>query len=515
MTSITIYDGADTIGGNKIYLEENEKGVFLDFGMNFKKYGVFYEEFLKDRVIRGIHDLIYLDLIPKLNIYRNDLIPSDVCLSSFPTLNVEAVLLSHAHMDHFGNIGFLNKAYPIVASGISLALLKGILDTSQMKLGPDVAFFAERIEGANDKTRVVSQKKEHSKFLSRNFFCTDDFFPSLEEFLTLQSRSTKPIERGSLNNIFSLSTQFDIEAFEVDHSIYGSTAYILRGSKNIAYTGDFRLHGKRAEKSKEFINRSKEVDVLIIEGTRISRNEDDKDINVSENDVYENCLDVVKEADGLAIADFSARNLERLEIFQKIADETSRELVITSKDAYLLYALEQVDHIDRLEHILLYDKIRERNDYWESHILNTAKKELQYIDPTSINHNLEKYLICFSFFDMNNLLDIKPDKGCYVYSSSEAFEEESEYDFLRLYNWLEYFGLEPHGFNLINDNGRLKPEFIEGFHASGHASKNEIRETIQMINPDIIIPVHTENPGWFKKEFNNTFLLKNGEKLQL
>ncbi len=35
MTSITIYDGSNTIGGNKIYLEESGEGIFLDFGMNF------------------------------------------------------------------------------------------------------------------------------------------------------------------------------------------------------------------------------------------------------------------------------------------------------------------------------------------------------------------------------------------------------------------------------------------------------------------------------------------------
>jgi len=37
MTSITIYDGANTIGGNKIFIEEKGKGIFLDFGLNFKK----------------------------------------------------------------------------------------------------------------------------------------------------------------------------------------------------------------------------------------------------------------------------------------------------------------------------------------------------------------------------------------------------------------------------------------------------------------------------------------------
>ncbi len=27
--NLTIYDGAETIGGNKIYIEENGRGVFL------------------------------------------------------------------------------------------------------------------------------------------------------------------------------------------------------------------------------------------------------------------------------------------------------------------------------------------------------------------------------------------------------------------------------------------------------------------------------------------------------
>ena len=46
---ITVYDGANCIGGNKIYLSDGKDGIFLDFGKNFGKYGKFYEEFLKSR----------------------------------------------------------------------------------------------------------------------------------------------------------------------------------------------------------------------------------------------------------------------------------------------------------------------------------------------------------------------------------------------------------------------------------------------------------------------------------
>jgi len=61
MVLLTVYDGANGIGGNKIYLEQKGRGVLLDFGKNFGKYGVFYEVFLKNRDTRGIHDLMYLD----------------------------------------------------------------------------------------------------------------------------------------------------------------------------------------------------------------------------------------------------------------------------------------------------------------------------------------------------------------------------------------------------------------------------------------------------------------------
>jgi ribonuclease J len=55
MVSITVYDGATGIGGNKIFVEENGRGVFLDFGKNFGKYGQFYEEFLKSRDTRAMN----------------------------------------------------------------------------------------------------------------------------------------------------------------------------------------------------------------------------------------------------------------------------------------------------------------------------------------------------------------------------------------------------------------------------------------------------------------------------
>ena len=72
ITSLTVYDGAHGIGGNKIYLEEKGKGVFLDFGKNFGNYGFFYEEFLKNRDTRGIHYMMYLDLLDSESVMEEE-----------------------------------------------------------------------------------------------------------------------------------------------------------------------------------------------------------------------------------------------------------------------------------------------------------------------------------------------------------------------------------------------------------------------------------------------------------
>ena len=40
---------------------------------------------------------------------------------------------------------------------------------------------------------------------------------------------------------------------------------------------------------------------------------------------------------------------------------------------------------------------------------------------------------------------------------------------------------------------------IEALHTSGHADENAVRKLIDTVNPDVIIPVHTENAERFKE----------------
>ena len=108
---------------------------------------------------------------------------------------------------------------------------------------------------------------------------------------------------------------------------------------------------------------------------------------------------------------------------------------------------------------------------------------------------------------MKHLLDIKPNGGNYIYSSCEAFNEEMEIDFMRLWHWLDRFNINSCGFSLDKDGF---PSFEKCYHASVHASGEYIMWAIEQIDPDYIVPIHTEAREWFAENFENVVLADEG-----
>ena len=509
MVSLTVYDGANGIGGNKIYLEEKGKGVFLDFGKNFGKYGQFYEEFLKNRDTRGIHDLMYLDLLPKLNIYRPDLIPSDLSMSQYATLNISAILLSHAHMDHCGNIGMLRKDIPIVASPESIVIMKGMQDTVNASIEGDTTYISPRHPA--DELGLYLESVASMNYLGRDFYCTKMPSEELTTFISKRPgqdapRARKKLEPGQCSYYDNAGYPFEISAHPVDHSIFGATAYILRGDITVAYTGDFRLHGKNGDSTRDFVREAKEASVLITEGTRVGRSDSIDADMATEQSVCEVCRETVESSTGLIVADFSARNFERLESFQDIAQKTGRELVVPAKDIYMLHVLTCIDSACVSDSLKVYNEIGTKSRKWEQEVVQPFYGD-RYVTHTSIRENPDEYILCFSFFDMKHLLDIKPNGGTYIYSACEAFNEEMEIDFKRLWHWLKRFNINSCGFSL-GENG--VPSFENRYHASGHASEEDITRAIDQIDPDYIVPIHTEARDWFAGNFDNVILVEEG-----
>ena len=511
MVSLTVYDGANVVDGNKIYIEHDGKGVFLDFGKNFSKYGLFYDEPLKNRDARGIHDLFYLNLIPKLNIYRPDLIPADLSINQYPSLNVAAVLLSHAHMGHCGNIGMLRKEIPIVASKESIVIMKGVQDTGTSSLETDLAYFSPR-QQADDLGLYLSSIAGMS-YQGRDFCCTEEPSEALISFLSRKpgqdGKRAKKLEPGTCSFYDNAAFPFEVSAHPVAHSIFGSTAYILRGETTIAYTGDFRMHDGNGDATPTFINKAKDASVLIIEGTRAGPYDDEER---SEQSVCESCRESVESSSGLIIADFPADNFERLRTFQKIASLTGRELVVTAQDVYMLHNLQCIGKCSDPHELMIYNEVGDKGKRkWEQEVVRSLYGD-RYIDHNSIRKNPGNYILCFSFSDLKNFFDIKPDGGTYIYSGCEAFNEEMEIEFIRLWYWLKRFNFKTYGFGYDDRRGL---DFDKRYNAPGHASDMDITWAIDQIDPDFIVPIHTDSRDWFAKRFENVVLVEEGKRYEL
>jgi ribonuclease J len=99
---ISFYGGVNEIGGNKFLLAYRNTQVFLDFGKSFERENKYFDFPLLQPFY--ISDLRKIQAIPNLKgLYKDN--PR--------TPEVDGVLVTHPHVDHFGYISLLNGQVPV------------------------------------------------------------------------------------------------------------------------------------------------------------------------------------------------------------------------------------------------------------------------------------------------------------------------------------------------------------------------------------------------------------------
>jgi len=514
MVRLTFYGGVNEIGGNKILLEDGDRRLLLDFGFPYKRHKLFYEEYLKPRPGAGLLDPLAMGLLPLVEgIYRDDVEAADLWprfreAPQYRKLDgVDGVLLSHAHLDHSGHISFLRHDIPVYSTGVTAFVAKAIQDSGRADFDQQVCYFSPRERRCPTGLRQEALISRRAPKQQRRF-CIGDIGPGTlgaaaaefweQGFWDKGPKQEEEIKSQPVAGVDGCA--FGLRCLPVDHSIPGACAWCIEtGAGWLVYSGDLRLHGKRAGLSRKFMEEAAGLRprALILEGTNVQR-----EANVSELEVYRHGLKAVRSADGLVVADFAARDVDRLLTFLQIARETGRRLAVLPRDAYLLKTMRLLEpdtpDIAREEGLAIYqDTTASKNpSLWLRNLCQEYDSKL--VLARDVDSAQGEFILAFSFFDLNELPSIRPRPGSlYVYSSSEPHDEEQEIDFRRLHNWLEHFGFRSFGLPVESADGWQVPEGEAGLHASGHACGPDLLEVAREIGPELLIPVHSEHPEYY------------------
>lgn len=418
MVDLTFYGGVEgEIGGNIILLEDKKADtrIFLDFGTNYKLRSEFFDDpfFLP----KSLNDLLKIGAVPNLPIYR-ETPPENV--------NTNAVFISHAHTDHYRYVSTLNRSIPVYCSEISHAIINSFWDMKKSTFEDD--------------------------------------------FSGIVFKALKTGERVKINGI-------EVELISIDHSVPGACGFIIHTSEGpLAYTGDFRMHGLRANLTREFVDRLKEEEVkaVICEGTNLL------DFHpTTEQEVANKISDIIERTKKLVLIDTSFVDVDRIAAIYEATRKTGRKFVLSGKQAYYLYKLGMPLKED--ENIFVYIKQKKRYDKWEQNLQMLLLDKI--VKKDEIHANPEKYVFVGSFYSLSELTEIEPPSASiYILSTSEPFSEEREMSYEKLINWLDYYGIP-----------------MYHTHASGHLGPLQLQEIMEEIKPEKVFSVHTAYPDLFLK----------------
>ncbi|MDR2977619.1 MAG: MBL fold metallo-hydrolase [Streptococcaceae bacterium] len=276
--------------------------------------------------------------------------------------------------------------------------------------------------------------------------------------------------------------EIEVELAPVDHDAYGACGMIISAAgKKIAYTGDLRLHGYDPDDTLKFTALAKHADMLIMEGVSISFPERE---NASESAEYP----INSEQDLIqAFIRLEAENPERqltfngypanVKRFSQLVKASSRKVVLTQDMSLLL------------------KKIFGQETFY--YVIPGKSR------PESLNPKFE--------VDYSELL---ADKSEYLW------QVESDFDKLQKGGLYIHSDASPLGdfdpqyqvfLDMLSHNDI---EFVR-IACSGHATPDDLNKIVQLIEPKMLVPIHSYHPELLENPYGERILPVRGQIVEL
>ncbi len=336
--------------------------------------------------------------------------------------NCAAVLFTHNHGDHVGQLKNIRDGIPLYMGSFAKDVLLATLPKTDTSL----------------KLRVE------------------------------QAKSFMPGKRFQIGDIF-------ITPFSVDHSACDSYMFLIESDeKKILHTGDFRLHGFRGKAISKILDKLiGKVDALIIEGTTLSRT-DTKPI--TERELQQKVKTYMEQYKYVFVL-CASTNLERICAFSKAVPQGKCFICDEYQDS-LLDLMQQ--HWG--EYSPLYRNIK-KITYGEN--LLSRFREKGFLMMVRDNRKFREIIRNFA-----------PEQSIILYSMWDGYRTRPG--------------------STIPDFPNLAGRW-DSLHTSGHASQKDIQMVIEKINPDMIIPIHTDSPDMLQAicSNRNIAILNDGEEVSV
>ncbi len=369
MINFKIHHGTQEIGGSCVEVWTNKTRIVIDIGMPLvNKDGTEFDS--RSIENKSIKNLRKETILPDIDgFYEGDII------------KIDAVLISHPHLDHYGLANFVNKEIPF--------------------------YLGEATHKIIDITRL---------FMRRGL--------DIGEAHYLYHRNTFTI--GDLT----------ITPYLNDHSGFDAYGFLIEGDgKRIYYTSDFRAHGRKEGIFHQFVkNPPLNVDCLLMEGTNLGNVE--KTCR-KEEELEDDLISIINKSNKFTLFQASGQNIDRLVTFCRACIRSNKTLVLDLYTSTVLYKLSKLrDTLPRPSRT--FPDLKVFFTYQHADILgkNNQKELLYYFNrfrvrKEDIEENPDKYVM-ITRPSLKSLLDKFENifDGDYIYSLWDGYlEEERESKF--------------------------------------------------------------------------------------